>query len=232
MKNNDFDYDKQPELLKNCYSEDILSKLNLIKKIYIQNYDNSAESEIIWLAITAILRCTSHAGTAQWQYVLPNKSKKNAIDPQFALKQKLEEIINDLYIFNSKNINSKGIVLDYDARNMETTYKDKFDILITSPPYPNNYDYADSTRLELMFWGEINRWADLQKKIRNGLVRSCSQHSAAQKLQLGELLDSSLLNLIKEEIKDVCQKLEIIRLEHGGKKTYHTMIAAYWLFRL
>lgn len=29
----------------------------------------------------------------------------------------------------------------------------KANLVITSPPYPNNYDYADATRLEMMFWG-------------------------------------------------------------------------------
>ena len=32
---------------------------------------------------------------------------------------------------------------------------DSFNLVMTSPPYPNNYDYADATRLELAFFGEI-----------------------------------------------------------------------------
>jgi DNA modification methylase len=224
-----FNYEEQPELLKKCYSEDILYKLNQLKYNYLECNDNTHEAEIIWLAITSILRCTSHAGTAQWQYILPNKKKKNVIEPQFAFLQKISEIVNDLILFQGKNIKSNGIIIDHDARENNNDFLNKFDILITSPPYPNNYDYADSTRLELLFWQEINGWADLQLKIREGLVRSCSQHTAAQKLQLENILNNELLTPVYDEIKQVCLELEKIRMEHGGKKTYHTMIGAYYL---
>lgn len=108
-------------------------------------------------------------------------------------------------------------------------YENAFDILITSPPYPNNYDYADATRFEMIFWNEIEGWSDLQTKVRNGLIRSCSQHSAAEKLNLDTVLHDPLLAPICGEITSVCKELEQVRFEHGGKKTYHTMIAAYYL---
>jgi len=38
--------------------------------------DQSPSAELVWLAITAVLRSCSSAGTAQWQYILPNKTKK------------------------------------------------------------------------------------------------------------------------------------------------------------
>jgi hypothetical protein len=174
------------------------------------------------------LRVTSSAGTAQWQYVLPRKTKKNTIAPQEAFLKKINEIIQDIQLFNAKNIGALASILDHDARDSLSDYQDAFDILITSPPYPNNYDYADATRLEMVFWGDITGWGDLQTKVRHNLIHLCSQHSAAEKLKLQNILNDSLLSPIKEEITDVCQKLEKVRLEHGGKKTYHTMIVAYY----
>ena len=46
------------------------------------------------------------------------------------------------------------------------------DLAITSPPYANNYDYADATRLEMTFFREVNGWAGLQDTVRKYLVRS------------------------------------------------------------
>jgi hypothetical protein len=46
---------------------------------------------------------------------------------------------------------------------------------------------------------------------------------------LDTLLNDPLLSPISDEIGAVCKKLEEVRFEHGGKKTYHTMIAAYYL---
>jgi len=225
---NNFNFDEQPDLLKRCYTPEILEKLIVMRDRYNNVRDNSVESEILWLAITAILRSASHAGTAQWQYVLPNKKKKTVVDPIDAFYQKLNEIIQDVQIFNEKNITDNAEIINQDAREAIQKYKNCFDILITSPPYPNNYDYADSTRLEMIFWNDIKGWGDLQAKVRSGLIRSCSQHSAAEKLDLDKILDEPLIFPIRDELTTVCRKLEQVRLEHGGKKTYHTMIAAYY----
>lgn len=87
----DFNLDEQPKLLKNCYTPEILGILIAIRDKYNKIADSSFESEILWLAITASLRSTSHAGTAQWQYIQPNKKKKNAVDPRIAISQKFSE---------------------------------------------------------------------------------------------------------------------------------------------
>ncbi len=223
-----FDFEAQPELLKKCYEPEILQQLHFFRHNYLTINDGSPESEMLWLALTSILRITSHAGTAQWQYVLPNNTKKKTLTPLIAIDKKINEMILDIKQFNSRKVLSLSKVIDHDAREHNVNYDDSFDLLITSPPYPNNYDYADSTRLEMMFWEEIKGWSDLQGKIRNYLVRSCSQHTAAEKLQLSEILDRNELSPIKEEISAVCKELEIVRHDHGGKKTYHTMIAAYY----
>ena len=102
------------------------------------------------------------------------------------------------------------------------------DLVITSPPYANNYDYADATRLEMTFWGDINGWADLQDNVRKHLVRACTQHVS----KLGDSIDGILSNprlaVIKTELLEVYETLKKERLNHGGKKNYHLMIAAYF----
>jgi hypothetical protein len=100
----DFNFDGQPELLKNCYTPEILGILVAMRDKYCEIADNSTESEILWLAITAILRLTSHAGTAQWQYIQPNKKKKNTVDPRAAFSQKFAEITRDIQFFSKKTL--------------------------------------------------------------------------------------------------------------------------------
>lgn len=223
-----FDFDEQPDLLKRCYEPDVLRQLTIFKNKYNIIADNSPESDLLWLAITSILRITSHVGTAQWQYLLPNNTKKKPLAPLIALDKKVNEMLSDIKTFNEKGVLSLGKVVNQDAREDYTSSGPLFDLLITSPPYPNNYDYADSTRLEMVFWNEISGWSDLQGKIRSHLIRSCSQHTAAERLKLDDLLEKKELSSIKNDISEVCHKLEIVRMEHGGKKTYHTMIAAYY----
>ena len=81
----------------------------------------------------------------------------------------------------------------------------------------------------MMFWGEIDGWGDLKTAIRPTIMRSCSQHSAGDKIILDEILEEPLLKPIIRELTVVTRELEKVRLTKGGKKTYHTMIAAYFL---
>lgn len=103
------------------------------------------------------------------------------------------------------------------------------ELIITSPPYPNNYDYADATRLEMTFMGEIHGWGDLQGKVRRHLVRSCSQHVPEKTVRLGEVLSAPEVSPIQPGIREVCSQLGEVRLRRGGKKTYHLMVACYFL---
>jgi hypothetical protein len=216
-------------LLRKCFTPDFFYKLDALRNIFLAEFDHGKpESEIIWLCITSIIRACSTAGTAQWQYVLPNKKKSKVLDPFEAFTLKMEQIIKDISFAKQHNWISNAEILNTDARAPEYTEKGIFDLVITSPPYPNNYDYADATRLEMTFWGEIKRWRDLHSAVRQYLLRSCSQHSAKDNLQLDNLLEDPVLKPIYNELKKACKELEKVRLTKGGKKTYHTMAAAYF----
>ncbi|MDA2935478.1 site-specific DNA-methyltransferase [Acidobacteria bacterium AH-259-D05] len=62
------------------------------------------------------------------------------------------------------------IFLD-DARELATVSDNKFDIVVTSPPYPNEKDYSRSTRLESVLLGFLTDKKDLQS-VKRGLLRS------------------------------------------------------------
>ena len=222
------DISGEHELLNKCYTPEALVELLTFRDYYYLNKRETPEWQLFWFTLTSILRITSHAGTAQWQYVLPNKTKKNILSPKVALKKKAEEIISDIIFAKNNNYKALGKIIEHDARDINPEIANRIDLVITSPPYPNNYDYADSTRLEMIFWGEITGWGDLYGKVRKNLVRSCSQHSAADKISLDSILAEPELIPIDDEIRIVCKKLEQVRLQHGGKKTYHTMIASYY----
>lgn len=219
--------DAAPLLIK-CYSESTLKKLFALKKVFLKKNKDSYTDQILWLAITSILRSCSHAGTAQWQYILPNKKKSKVSDPFDALLTKTEQIVADIE-YAKQEYSSLARNFQLDARLSSPIPNESIDFVITSPPYPNNYDYADATRLEMTFWDEIEGWSNLHEKVRKHIIRSCSQHSAADRINLDEYLNSDLLYSISDDIKKVCNDLVEIRKTKGGKKAYHTMIAAYFL---
>ncbi len=222
------DLSEYPPIINKCYPSEVLRKLDSLKKAWLELKDNSDKSELTWLALASILRICSPAGTAQWQYILPNKVKKNTKDPYVAFLQKVELMKKDMEIIQSLNIIQRGVVVQEDARECSSIPNKWADLVVTSPPYANNYDYADATRLEMSFFGEIEGWGDLQNLVRKFLIRSCTQHVAKEAANFEQVLAAESLAPIRKELTEVCFKLSKERENHGGKKNYHAMIAGYF----
>ncbi len=218
-----------PDLIQKCYPREIIEKLEALKQAWFESEDSEEIKEMNWFVITSILRTTSPVGTAQWQYIQPSKSKGKVVDAFHAFEGKVYEMCQDMANMQRRYSGaSKGRVLLEDARNMPSVPDNWADLVITSPPYANNYDYADATRLEMTFWGDIEGWGDLQEKVRKFLVTACTQHVTSLKDKADEMLSSPLLAPIHSELKSVFEELAETRLTKGGKKNYHLMILAYF----
>jgi hypothetical protein len=81
----------------------------------------------------------------------------------------------------------------------------------------------------MCFFGEIQGWGDLQSAVRRHLLRSCTQHVPERAVDLQAVLSDSTLEPIRSELTSVCEQLAQIRLTKGGRKTYHLMVACYFL---
>lgn len=218
---------EHPTLIHRSFDPELLAYLDTLKSAWHLNNDQSPASELVWLAITAILRSCSKSGTAQWQYILPNKTKKKVLHPEVAFKQQVKMMMLDMQWMQSQADQSRATLIAGDARRFGEALDKKVDAVITSPPYANNYDYADALRFEMTFWGEVNGWGDIHDKVRKHLIVSSSQHSSKERLSTNELLSSPILESIRPELTKVVNRLAVTRESHGGKKHYHTMVAAY-----
>lgn len=216
-----------PPLIERSYEPDALLSLDALKSAWMLMKDKSPESELVWLALTAILRATSTAGTAQWQYILPNKQKKRVIEPFYAFQHQIDVMKADLRWMQAQAKKSHANVLNADARTFANSTSFNVDAVITSPPYANNYDYADALRFEMTFWGDVNGWGDIHDAVRRHLIVSSSQHSSRERYSIEDLLKSEAVDAIRPSLEQVVYKLADVRLSHGGKKHYHTMVAAY-----
>lgn len=218
-----------PKLIMSCYPLEIIQKLEALKQTWFDMNQEEDIKNFNWFIITAILRTTSPVGTAQWQYIQPNKTKSKVADPFVAFESKTNEMYLDMKRTQNRFKNVvDSIILNEDARNIKSIPDSWGDLVITSPPYANNYDYADATRLEMTFWGDINGWADLQDNVRKHLVRACTQHVSNLGDKIEGILSNPRLESIKSELLEVFEILKEERLKHGGKKNYHLMIAAYF----
>lgn len=217
-----------PSLIRRCYPDDVIHDLDTLRSAWFDKANGAPSTELTWLALVAVLRACSPVGTAPWQYVLPRKSKSRVLPPYAAFSAQLERMATDMALRQAVGVKPRGRIREVDARTCTGIGDKSVDLILTSPPYPNNYDYADATRLEMSFFGEIEGWGDLQGKVRHHLVRSCSQHVAAERVRLDDLLAQMAATPIAAELERVCLALARERLTHGGKKDYHLMVAAYF----
>lgn len=216
-----------PPLILKSYRPEFLVQLFALSQAWREINDNTAESELVWLALTGILRDAASVGTAQWQYILPNKTKKYVAEPIPAFRERSSLMRADIGWMKAQADQSRATMIVGDARKVSSTVDQPIDAVITSPPYANNYDYADALRLEMTFWGDVDGWGDLHDAVRKLLIVSSSQHASRERLAVSELLGSPFVSPIVNELAPVMERLARVRLDHGGLKHYHTMIGAY-----
>jgi hypothetical protein len=141
-------------------------------------------------------------------------------------------MLSDIRYIQSLNIPpSSHRLIKGDARQLSTYAEpESIDLIVTSPPYLNNYDYADRTRLETYFWGIYNSWNDITREVRDRLIIA-----ATTQIRLNALDGVRQCPTVRGVCPDVHQELvaiveQLSELRHtkAGKKTYDYMVAGYF----
>lgn len=217
-----------PPLLSKCFYPDQLSELLGIRNEILRLDQASGIDRLLWLAFVSSIRHASHVGTAQWQYVLPNKRKASVTPPLHAFLRQVELMALDMRSRGlSMGLEPSGArILRSDARTCDGVDDGWATLVVCSPPYANNYDYADATRLEQTVLGEVESWADL-KSVRSQLLHSCTQHMNGYPAI--EALNDAVLGPIRSELEATYAQLVELREVRRGKKAYDSMIVAYFV---
>jgi hypothetical protein len=103
-----------------------------------------------------------------------------------------------------------------------------FDSAITSPPYLNNFDYADATRLELYFWGVVRTWREMTTMVRGDMMvastQQCRVSAAAEAMTMLLQCCPGTARRISR-IKDL---LALERLRRARGKEYDLLLPSYF----
>ncbi|MGV3345909.1 DNA methyltransferase [Enterobacteriaceae bacterium LUAb1] len=224
--------DNFPELVRKCFLPDALYNLWFIREsIKSNHYLFEEERKFLMTALICSLRDVSIAATG-WPYIAPNKIKitsmsKNAVD---TFIKKVFKMINDLLLIKemASDINTSHHLILGDSRATEIK-NESVDHIFTSPPYLNNFDYADRTRLEMYFTGEASDWGDISKKIRTKLMTSATTQISRTdpKYDLSEDLKSESPK-VYAFLKNAKNELDALRKVKGGKKSYDLLVSGYF----
>ncbi|WP_419845518.1 DNA methyltransferase [Candidatus Poriferisocius sp.] len=218
-----------PDLVHKCFDEENLDRLYALRTAVLDN--GGERQDFFKVALTAALRDTTSAG-AGWPYIAPSKFAERKIrrNAFHEFSRRCDLMAQDVaQMLAATAPASEHRLVNGDARRL-SDYVEKADMILTSPPYLNNYDYADRTRMETYFWGLYDSWADITANVRDKLMMA-----ATTQVRRGEMVDTAGMPLVASldavvhgDLQDAVERLEELRTQKSGKKSYDMMAAGYF----
>jgi len=131
----------------------VMHELAIIKTSIIQEAFNDDLKDFLLLAFSSVIVPVSNQ-ESETRYAAIRKQ----ISPKYAFflfKNKILDMSERMKGFNVKATNCKTQVYFDDCRKMDLLSENSVDLIVTSPPYPNTYDYYLYHKLR-MFWLQMD----------------------------------------------------------------------------
>ncbi len=224
-----------PELLLKCYEDDTLLELLCIRNALNTLHISKASYDFFFVGLTGLLRDVSSAATG-WPYIAPKKKKMTSLNkiPLTEFRRQIYKMLDDIRLMLEHAIptysESHHHLFNADSRHVtDLILEHSIDHIFTSPPYLNNFDYADRTRLELYFFGEATTWGDISQHIRTKLMTSATTQISRNdpRYTLSQNLRRACPD-VYVQLKEAIQTLSERRLHKGGKKSYDLLVTGYF----
>jgi len=217
----------EADLVRRCFDRKTLSQLASLRDLIIER-DSPWARHLKW----ALLGTLREAATVKvgWPHQRPNRPRVRQVigDPLQRFVDRAGWIADDLATVPT-GIDHRVVVGDSRLRDAwSRALGDERPVAcVSSPPYLNNFDYADATRLELYFWGEVNTWAEMCASVRDGMVIATTQQTTLS------AASAAWRNLdryprTKAVVTPLIDDLKSLRLERGRGKEYDRVVPAYF----
>jgi DNA modification methylase len=220
-----------PELVYKCYHPDDLKVLFLLRSFIVEVVDEAIRN-LCKLALTDTLRSAAAAGTG-WPYIAPKKNDgtKPAKGAFKLFTARVWQMYSDLVAVSNLRSSAQINNILGDSRQRQDIEDNHIDLALTSPPYLNNYDYADRTRLEVYFWGIAKNWKEITTGFRDQLIVAATTQVVRSQYEIDKILSEELHQsapAVSHELQKRILQLSQLRLTKGGKKDYDLMVGLYF----
>jgi hypothetical protein len=221
---------EESDLVRRCFTEPVLARLTSLRDLIRAGAAEEWHLHAKW-ALLGTLRDVASARVG-WPYQRPGSERKPTYaDPLGRFLQRVSWIEEDLKQASDfpKGLNFK--VVNGDSRSQASWAEldaGSAQGCVSSPPYLNNFDYADATRLELYFWGDVSSWAEMCSSVRAEMLTATTQQSsvgAAMKAR-SELRS---YGAVAKAIEDIVEKLTTERTVRRRGKEYDRVVPDYFL---
>ena len=196
----------------------------LASALLLQDFVESVEIPLYRLVVSRVLELTAKSQT-DGIYKAPTTEKKST-PYEIAFKKVCDEIRSDISAMG-RNLESKAVLYPTSSENMSTVESESCSLCITSPPYLNNFDFAEMTRMELYFWRYAGSWKEITERVRRKLIINTT--TAPTDLKREQDLYSGMLSVgFRRQIDPLVDDLEQQKHKRARKKDYYRLIYPYF----
>lgn len=225
----DFDHENTPHaLLKSLYTENTLAKLYLIKQAILSI--GSLKYKLFFkLALSQTLHKVSIHPIAV-PYISRNKILNHTDLPWEFFESISRQMFTDTVEHYDKKKTSKIHFQDSRTKNNQIE-KGECNLCITSPPYLNNLDYGEVSKVHSHFFEITDNWNDITKKVRKKLVTGATTHYNESEFILENFRGSEFYlanKQIAEGLISTTQKIKASAKEKDGKKSFDILTLLYF----
>jgi len=225
----------EPDLVRRSFSDETLYALVLLRQAVVSHTDDPAAEYLKW-ALLATLRDVAEVKVG-WPYQRPGVARKprhtDALKRFLARAQNIATDLDSVGAAAPAVVSAQVVSGDSRDPTAWAQLSGSGTACVASPPYLNNFDYADATRLELYFWGDVTTWGDMCREVRADMVTATTQQSSvrgkADALDLLRLRVATHPAPAKEIVELVDDMTRVKKERQKRSKEYDQVAPAYFV---
>jgi len=163
-------------------------------------------------------------------YICRNKKRTNSGDACNKFQATVCQMLNDLDTMPHKHRFARVYNADSRKKN-QAILAGSCDLCITSPPYLNNLDYGEVSKVPSHFFGITNDWHDITEKVRHNLVTAATTHYNDSDFNLENFKKTEFAvnnRQIMSQLEDLFEQIKKNASSRSGKKSFHIMMMHYF----
>lgn len=223
-----YDLSEENPLLTELYDNYNLRTLCIIRN-YITSLNEESYRLFFKLALSNVLHRTSIHPIAV-PYISRNKTLKDNGQPFEKFVSTCTNMMKDIDC-QPKGHHPSQVYL-HDSRVTNTQIADSScSMCITSPPYLNNLDYGEVSKVLSHFWGITSSWNDITSKVRTNLVTGATTHYKESDFDLESFLHSPFAvnnEKLMPQLIEMFVKIKTNAKNRSGKKSFHILMMHYF----
>lgn len=226
--NNDAVLGECHDLLKTLYDKETLKTLYLIRDA-IRTLGNEKYELFMNLALSQTLHKAALHPIAV-PYIVRSKILVNSGKAWEKFSIIIDQMLDDLESMPHRN--RYAVVYKADSRKRNSLVDtDSCDLCITSPPYLNNLDYGEVSKVHTHFFELTRDWRDITEIVRKELVTGATTHYRDCDFDFDIFCSSEFATANRSLMRELETRYMYLKKysdERHGKKSFHILMMHYF----